>query len=53
MVSDGADWAPTMSAWGALMWRRGPDPLLVRRGILLKLLAGNLSGQGSSPSTSG
>jgi hypothetical protein len=27
MVSDGADWGPaTISAWEALMWRRGPDP---------------------------
>jgi hypothetical protein len=27
MVTDGADWGPaTMSAWEALMWRRGPDP---------------------------
>jgi hypothetical protein len=41
-----------MSAWEALMWRRGPDPYSFG-GILLKLLAGNLSGQGSSPCTSG
>ena len=53
MVSDGADWARHDERVGDPHVASPAGSLFVRRGILLKLLAGNLSGQGSSPSTSG